>query len=96
MKEIALSIFAISQHQTLWLQICAKKFGEQQIASWVFKWSKAVRFAKGLVFKWHLNTGLNSPVFEWLGCVITIIMLWYSHSYVLPFENLTLKSSVFR
>ena len=41
----------------------------------VFKWSKVVRFANGLVFEWHLNTGQKSPVFKWLGCVITIIML---------------------
>ena len=55
-----------------------------------------VRFANGPVFKWHLNTILNSLVFQWLGWVITIIMLWYCHSYILPFENWTLKSPVFR
>ena len=62
----------------------------------VCKWSKVVRFANGLVFKWHLNTGLNSPAFGWLGCMITIIMLRYCHSYVAPFEIRTLKSPVFR
>ena len=41
----------------------------------VFKWLKVVRFAKGPVFKWYLNTRLISLVFEWLGCVVTILML---------------------
>ena len=53
-------------------------------------------FENGPVFKWHLNTGLNRPVFKWLGCVITILMLRNFHSYLLPFENQTLKSPVFR
>ena len=41
--------------------------------SLVFKWSKVVRFA-------------NGPVFEWLGCLISIFILRNCHSYVLPFE----------
>ena len=41
--------------------------------SQVFEWSKVVRFA-------------NSPVFKWLGWVITITMLRNCHSYVVPFE----------
>ena len=41
----------------------------------VFKWSKVVWFANDLVFEWHLNIIQKSPVFEWLGCVITIIKL---------------------
>ena len=54
----------------------------------------------------HLNTGLNSPVFERLGCVITILKLQFHHFYILPFEILpgfqisfeyrTLKSPIFR
>ena len=42
-----------------------------------------------LVFKWHLNTGLKSPVIEWLCCVITILMLFNCRSYVIPFEYRT-------
>ena len=38
----------------------------------------------------------HSPVFEWLGCVITILMLHNCLSYALPFEYRTLKSPVFR
>ena len=30
----------------------------------------------------HLNTGLQSPVFKWLGCVITILMLHNCPSYL--------------
>ena len=41
----------------------------------VFKCSEVVWFANGLGFEWHLITGHKSPVFEWLGCVINIIML---------------------
>ena len=41
----------------------------QQCNSPVFKWSKVVRFANGLAFEWHLNTGQKSSVFEWLGGV---------------------------
>ena len=63
---------------------------------WYSNGQKVVRFANGLVFEWHLNTRQKSPVFKWLGCVITIIMLRNCHSYVLPFEYRTLKSLVFR
>ena len=44
---------------------------------------KVVRFANGLVFEWHLNIVQKSPVFEWPGCVITIMLriaiLMYYH-----------------
>ena len=40
----------------------------------VFKWSYFVRFANGPVFKWHLNNGLNSLVFKWLGCDNAILL----------------------
>ena len=47
---------------------------------------------KGIIIHYIFNT----RIFEWLGCVITILMLHNCHSYVLPFENRTLKSPVFR
>ena len=69
--------------------LCLKmiiQFPTEYQTSPVLKWSKVVWFANGLVFKWNLNTGLKSPLFEWLGCVITILMLRNCHSYVVPFE----------
>ena len=52
-------------------------------SSQVFKWLKVFQFT-------------NGPVFELLGCAITILMLRYRHSYLVPFEYWTLKSPVFR
>ena len=60
---------------------------------WEVNWSQQVPdFINVKVF---LNQ-FYTIEFKWLGCMITIIMLRYCDSYILPFEYRTLKISVFR
>ena len=78
----------------LFYKLCTGQQKDLTVTIWILDLNAIQMVQRCPVWKWsgiQMSSEYrpNSPVFNWLGCVITILMLQYCHNYLVPFEKWT-------